>query len=106
MNDAIIQLKSRCFHDRHDLTGNNNDTTYQERKPEQNEGNPENPKDFLYPPTAQLRIQWGYKMQWLRKRLGQDTGYLDQALAGEFDVWTRMRENDPKKFLGTWKINQ
>jgi len=106
MNDAIIQLKSTCFHDRHDLTGNNNDTTYQERNPEQNEGNPENPKDFLYPPTAQLRIQWGYKMQWLRKRLGQDTGYLDQALAGEFDVWTRMRENDPKKFLGTWKINQ
>jgi len=104
--DAMIQLKSECIHDRADLTGNNDDETYAERHPERLEGDMSNPKDFLYPPTAQLRIVWGYKMEWFRKRLGQDNGYLDKARAGEYDVWTRMREHDPKGFLGTWKYEQ
>ena len=39
-------------------------------------------------------------MEWLRKRLGQDNGYLDRVRAGEFPIWTRMQENDPKGFLG------
>tara|TARA_R110000822_G_C15200884_1_gene482368 strand:+ start:46 stop:897 length:852 start_codon:yes stop_codon:yes gene_type:complete len=106
MNDAVIQLKSRCFHDRHDLTGNNNDSTYQERKPEQLEGDPSNPKDFLYLQTAKLRMQWGFKMEWLRRLLGQDTGYLERVRTGEIDIWTKMRENDPKGFLGTWKYTE
>ena len=100
MNDAVIQLASKCFHDRHDLTGNNNDATYQERQPEKLEGDMSNPKDFLYPQTAETRVLWGYKMEWLRKRLGQDNGYLDRVRAGEFPIWTRMQENDPKGFLG------
>ena len=106
MNDAIIQLKSKCLHDRADLTGNNDDETYAERQPEKLEGDPTNPKDFLYPATHEIRIAWGHKMEWFRKRLGQDNGFLEKVRNGDVAIWSRMNENDPKGFLHTYTLKK
>jgi hypothetical protein len=103
-NDAVIQLKSRCLHDRHDLTGNNNDTTYKERDLTR-EGNPNRPGDFLHKDTVNLRWQWTLKMNWLRKRLGQDNGFFDSVQEGKANYNDKLLEQDTKGFLTTYKVS-
>lgn len=103
-NDAVIQLKSRCLHDRHDLTGNNNDDTYKERDLTR-EGNPDRPGDFLHKDTVNLRWQWTLKMNWLRKRLGQDNGFFDSVQEGKANYNDKLLEQDTKGFLTTYKVS-
>jgi hypothetical protein len=100
--DAVERLTSRCIHDRADLTGNNDDTVYQTRV--YHEGNPDNPKDINYPSFHVTKQQWAIKLVWIRKLLGQDTGYWDRVSRGEIDPWTRMLENDPNKQIAVTKI--
>jgi len=103
-NDAVIQLESRCLHDRHDLTGNNNDTTYKERDLT-HEGNPDRPGDFLHKDTVNLRWQWTIKMNWLRKKLGQDNGFFDSVQEGKANYNDKLLEQDTKGFLTTYKVS-
>jgi hypothetical protein len=83
------------YHDRHDLTGNNNDQTAQERMFDDN--NPHQPTDLNHPDQLRLKLAWGKKLNWYLQRIGQSPGWLDQWLKDpkNFDLWSTFKENDP-----------
>ena len=95
MADCMIRLDTKVLHDRADLTGNNRDATFEAR--EYREGNANDPMDINYPQTMALKQHWTAKVVWMRKLLGQDTGWWDRALAGEVDVWENMLAFDVNK---------
>ena len=104
MNDAWLSQNAYCvdiykriaidvLHDRADLTGNNLDATYKER--ELLEGNPSNPRDFHYVPTAQIRFEECDRLNEYLKSQGLNSTFWDNVKAGKQDPWQRLRENDP-----------
>jgi len=104
MADAVVRNTGVCTHDRHDLTGNNDDDTYKERV--YFEGNPDDPRDLNHPTRHMQKFQQLNKVVWLRKLLGQDTGYWDSVERGERDAWEKMKEHDPNDQIGVSKVRK
>lgn len=100
LTDCFQRIESTVLHDRHDLTGNNNDTTYQER--EFLEGDPNRAGDAFHPEMQKLKEQFAAKVGWYLKRIGQDTGYWDKVLRKEVEPYSLMHANDPNKNLSTY----
>lgn len=103
MNDAWLSQNAYCvdiykrievdvLHDRADLTGNNLDATYKER--ELLEGNPNNPRDFHYIPTSQIRMEECEKLNEYLKSQGLNPTFWDNVKAGKQDPWEILRKND------------
>jgi hypothetical protein len=90
--DCWERIESKVLHDRADLTGNNEDQTYKER--EYREGNPNDPMDINHPDFHSKKQHWAVKVVWLRKLLGQDTGWFDKWTSGKVDPWQKMIDND------------
>ena len=99
--DCFQRIEATVTHDRHDLTGNNDDSTYAER--EFLEGDPENPKDAFHPDMVTLKQQYVEKVVWFLKCIGQDTGRWDKVLQKEAEPFALMHANDPNKHLGTFR---
>lgn len=102
--DAMIQLNTRVTHDRADLTGNNNDTTFQERV--YREGDTTDPMDINYPATHHKKLHWAGKLVWIRKLLGQDTGWFDMWASGKTDPWQLMMDADVNNQITTFETDQ
>lgn len=98
--DIFQRIEVTITHDRHDLTGNNDDTTYQER--EFLEGDPTNPADSFHPDMIKLKDLYCRKVAWYLKRIGQDTGRWDKVVRKEVEPFALMHANDPNKHLGTF----
>ena len=99
--DCFQRIEATVTHDRHDLTGNNDDSTYAER--EFLEGDPENPKDAFHPDMVALKQQYVEKVVWFLKCIGQDTGRWAKVLRKEVEPFALMHANDPNKHLGTFR---
>ena len=99
--DCFQRIEATVTHDRHDLTGNNDDSTYAER--EFLEGDPENPKDAFHPDMVALKQQYVEKVVWFLKCIGQDTGRWDKVLRKEVGAMALLHENDPNQHLGVFK---
>ena len=99
--DCFQRIEATVTHDRHDLTGNNDDSTYAER--EFLEGDPENPKDAFHPDMVALKQQYVEKVVWFLKCIGQDTGRWDKVLQKEVGAMALLHENDPNQHLGVFK---
>ena len=94
--DIFERLPIYCDHERHDLTGTNNDATYQQRIVL--EGDKSNPLDFNYPSVVELRMQDAAKLaQWLQDVKNQDMSFFAQCCEGTRDPWVKMRANDPNQ---------
>ena len=93
MVDIWERIDINVLHDRADLTGNNQDSTFKNR--ELLEGNPSNPRDFHYPPNTALRIQECEKLDVYFKKLGRDSDWWERVKTGVQDPWQKLRENDP-----------
>ena len=94
--DIFERLPIYCDHERHDLTGTNNDATYQKRIVL--EGDKSNPLDFNYPSVVELRMQDAATLaQWLQDVKNQDMSFFAQCCAGTRDPWVKMRANDPNQ---------
>jgi len=89
-------------HDRHDLTGNNNDETFQNRP--MLEGNPSDPRDF-------------HNLSWTARRMadcdvlakhmestGTDITWWKNVCLGTQDPWVKLHDNDPNDQVKSWKI--
>ena len=100
LTNIFQRIESEVLHDRHDLTGNNNDTTYAERQ--FLEGDPTNPADAFHPDMQRLKETYAAKVAWFLKRIGQDTGHFDKVLRKEVEPFVLMYENDPNKHLGVF----
>jgi len=89
-------------HDRHDLTGNNNDETYQNRI--MFEGNPSDPRDFHHPGWTNRRHADCERLAQYMKSRGISTQWWEDAKAGTIDPWENMRKNDPNEQVKQFKI--
>lgn len=99
--DIFQRIETKVTHDRHDLTGNNNDQTFAER--EFLEGDPTRVGDSFHPDMIKLKDFFCQKVAWYLKRIGQDTGRWDKVVRKEVEPFALMHENDPNKHLGVFK---
>jgi len=95
MMDLIQNIPVTVTHDRFDITGNNNDATYQDRP--MLEGNPRDPRDFNHVTWRQRRIQDCERLAQYLQSQGQDTAWWQAVRSGKQDPWARMvsDEYDP-----------
>lgn len=92
MLDIFTRIDVDVLHDRADLTGNNNDATYQARQYQ--EGNPDDPADFGHTNQQNARVKTAYKIAWFLNKTGRDTTWWDRVVAGEQDPFEKMRFNN------------
>lgn len=89
MLDIFERIDVEFIHDRADITGNNNDPTFQNRK--YMEGNPADPKDFGHASMQQARVATAYKIAWFLDRIGQHSTWWDNVVAGKQDPFEKMK---------------
>jgi hypothetical protein len=99
--DIFQRIETTVTHDRHDLTGNNNDQTYAERQ--FLEGDATNPADAFHPNMVKLKDLYCQRVAWYLKRIGQDTGRWDKVVGKEVEPFALMHANDPNKHLGQFR---
>lgn len=92
--DIWERIEVWVTHDRHDLTGNNQDETYNARDMSQLEGNPNNPRDFHNLSWIQLRMSETEKLSQYMKSQGLDISWWEAVKAGTQDPWTKLKIND------------
>jgi len=98
MLDIFERIDVEFIHDRADITGNNNDPTFQNRK--YMEGNPSDPKDFGHPSMQQARVATAYKLAWFLDRIGQHSDWWDNVVAGKQDPFVKMKWAEGVKGAG------
>lgn len=92
MLDVWERIEVYVTHDRHDLTGNNNDETFKNRP--MFEGNPQDPKDFHHVNWTHLRLEETEKLARFMESKGLDTTWWQNVKKGQQDPWAKLKEND------------
>ena len=95
MLDIMEIVEIYATHDRHDLTGSNQDLTYKNRK--LLEGNPSDPEDFHHVSFGQARLQDTAVIATHLKSKGKDISFWEKVKSGQQDPWQKLRENDINK---------
>ena len=93
--DIMVRIPVRVLHDRADLTGNNNDSTYQQRR--YFEGNINDPLDFNHVSQRKQRMDVTAKLASYMRSNSIDTSHWDLILAGKQDPWAKMMAADINK---------
>jgi hypothetical protein len=94
--DIFQRIPVYCVHDRADLTGNNKDTTFDERY--YHEGDPNDPEDFRNPDFYKKRIQDMQRLAHYMKVVGLDTSWWESCIKGENkEPFAKLAANDPNK---------
>jgi hypothetical protein len=88
MLDIFERIPVDVIHDRADITGNNNDETFQNRK--YMEGNPSDPKDFGHSAQQQARVASAYKIAWYLDKIGQPSTWWREVTAGKRNPFEKM----------------
>jgi len=90
--DNFKRIPVWVTHDRHDLTGNNNDDTYKNRI--MFEGNPTDPRDFHHLRWHFRRMEDIDKLASYMKSKGIDTSWWENVKLQKQDPWVKLQEND------------
>ena len=93
--NIMVNIPVKVTHDRFDLTGNNNDETYNNRP--QFEGNPSDPRDLNSPEMTNRRYQDAARIMWYLKTIGDYNDHFEKAITGKEDTWKHLKANDPNK---------
>ena len=101
MLDIWQRIEVDVLHDRHDLTGNNNDATFQHRP--MLEGNPSDPNDFHSLKQMDIRHRDALKIAAYLDSRGQDTTFIKNVFAGTQDPWEKLAKNDVNKQMVQFK---
>jgi len=88
--DIMRDIDINIIHDRADITGNNNDETFKERK--YNEGNPEDPNDLHSERMKNLRLKDIQKLAWYLNKIGQKSEAWELVLSKKRDPFIRLKE--------------
>lgn len=88
MLDIFERIDVEFLHDRADITGNNDDDTFRNRK--YMEGNPEDPRDFGHPDMQQARVRSAFKIAWFLDKIGQHSDWWDKVQDGTQDPFEKM----------------
>jgi len=99
MLDIFERIDIKFIHDRADITGNNDDETFRNRK--YMEGNPEDPADFGHPNMQQARVNTAHKIAWFLEATNNgDLTWWEKVKAGEQDPFEKMIWKDGVKGAG------
>lgn len=90
--DIFERIPVWVTHDRHDLTGNNNDDTYKNRV--MFEGNPSDSRDFHHVSWHLRRMQDADKLAEYMASKNLDTTWWVNVKTGKQDPWVKLQEND------------
>jgi hypothetical protein len=90
--DNFKRIPIWVTHDRHDLTGNNNDATFQNRI--MYEGNPTDPRDFHHMRWHLRRMEDIDKLAAYMKGKDIDTSWWENVKLQKQDPWVKLQEND------------
>lgn len=88
MLDIFERIDVEFIHDRADITGNNDDETFQNRK--YMEGNPDDPRDFGHPDMQNARVRSAYKISWFLEKIGQKSEFWERVKTGDQDPFEKM----------------
>lgn len=95
MLDILERIEVYVTHDRHDLTGNNSDDTFEEGGPQNmHEGNPADPKDFHHPSWILRRMHDTDKLAAYLDMKGIDTSWWTNVKLKTQDPWEKLKAND------------
>ena len=101
--DIMQRTDIQVLHDRHDLTGNNNDETFLNRP--MLEGNPQNPMDFHHLSQIDRRHQdCDVIANYLESQRGQDMSFFRNVFAGTQDPWEKLKLNDVNKQMMQYAV--
>jgi len=104
MCNIVENIDVHCTHDRFDLTGNNNDETYNNRP--QLQGNPENPKDLNSPHQLQSRFEQAIRIMWYLNKIGDGNDHLQNSLQHGEDVWKYLKASDPNGHTSVYSVDK
>lgn len=90
--DVFERIPVWVTHDRHDLTGNNNDATYKNRV--MYEGNPSDHKDFHHISWSMRRFEDTDKLANYMSSIDLDISWWNQVKIGKQDPWVKLKDND------------
>lgn len=106
MLDIFERINVWVTHDRHDLTGNNDDATFKEGGPHaMNEGNPANPNDFHNIQWIKRRMIDVERLAFYMKSRGLDTTWWENVKAGKQDAWEKLKANDINKQMAQFNVS-
>jgi len=91
--NIMVNIPAKVTHDRFDLTGNNNDETFNNRP--QFEGNPSDPRDLNSPEMTNRRYQDAARIMWYLKTIDDYNDHFEKAITGKEDTWKYLKANDP-----------
>ena len=97
--DIFERIDVHCDHNRFDITGENNDATYQQRRVM--EGDPSQPGDLNHPDMVKLRTNDVAKLATWMQDQGLDLTFFINAWQGQQDPWEKMRANDTNNQVDT-----
>jgi len=92
MLNIVVTIDVQVLHNRHDLTGENDDDTYKNRI--MYEGNPNHPRDFNHVSWRQRRFNECNKIAWYLKSRGEDMSWFENIVNGTQDPWERMLSSE------------
>ena len=92
MLDIWERIPVDVVHDRHDLTGNNGDETFQNRI--MFEGNPYSPNDFHHVTWNNRRLTECDTIADYMRSIGVDTTWWENVKLNKQDPWDKLRVND------------
>jgi len=95
MLDIWERIPVNVVHDRHDLTGNNDDATFQNRV--MFEGNPSSPHDFHHPEWSAIRVAGCDKLAEYMQENGISTKWWEAVKSNKQDPWAKLKVNDVNK---------
>lgn len=98
MLDIFERVDFEFIHDRADITGNNDDETFQNRK--YMEGNPSDPKDFGHIDMQKARVSTAHKVAWFLEKIGQKSEFWEKVCAGKQDPFEKMKWSENVKGAG------
>jgi len=98
MLDIFERIDVEFIHDRADITGNNDDETFQNRK--YMEGNPSDPRDFGHADMQNARVATAHKIAWFLEKIGQKSEWWEEVKAGKQDPFEKMKWAEGVKGAG------
>jgi hypothetical protein len=93
MLDIMQEVDINVFHDRADITGNNDDDTFKERI--YKEGNPDQEGDLHHQKMVNSRFADASKLSWFLEKIGQPSLHWKKIIKKEIKPFIKLEE----KFL-------
>lgn len=100
--DVFERIPVDVVHERYDLTGKNQDATFNNRP--MLEGNPKDPRDFLYMDVIELRYSDCRKIAAYMESIGMSIEFFKNVLRGTQDPWEKLKINDVNHQQSQWSM--